>query len=133
MAVSGFNAEDIARNIMRELKLVREQLGVVFIQDIVPRTPVDTGHARRNWQVNWGVPNFNELPGVDRAGANTVQNGLSKIRAGRDRNAFLPLVIENNVPYIDKLNQGSSKQAPPMFIDLAIQRAVNQINLRRAR
>lgn len=126
-----FDADEISRAITNQLIIVREILGQEFMKEIVPKTPVDTGHARRNWQANWGAPTGNELPGVDKAGSNTVQSGLSKIRAGRARNPFLPLVIENNVPYIGRLNAGSSRQAPPMFVELAINAAINRIPGRR--
>lgn len=126
-----FSPAEIVRAITAELGVVREQLGIAFVQDIVPRTPVDTGHARRNWQVNYGAPNGNELPGVDKNGANTVQNGVSKVKAGRTRNAFIPLIVENNVPYIGRLNEGSSRQAPAMFVELSIRRAINQLPRRK--
>jgi hypothetical protein len=126
-----FRASEIVSTLTKEIQLVREQIGVAFMQDIVTRTPVDTGHARRNWQANYGAPNGNELPGVDRAGSNTVTNGVTKIKVGRTKNAFIPLVIENNVPYIGRLNDGWSRQAPAQFVELAIRRALNAVPERK--
>lgn len=130
MAIS-FSPKEIVRTLTKDLGLARNTIGEAFVRDIVPRTPVDTGHARRNWQVNFGAPNGQELPGVDKAGGNTVINGVSRIKSGGQRNAFLPLIIENNVPYIGRLNAGSSQQAPPMFVELSIRKAINAIARRK--
>ena len=126
-----FSPREIVGSLTKELRDARNDIGIAFVRDIVPRTPVDTGHARRNWQVNFGAPNGQELPGVDKAGSNTVVNGVSRIKSGGRRNAFIPLIIENNVPYIGRLNEGSSKQAPPMFVELSIRRAINVLGPRK--
>jgi len=126
-----FNSAEIMVALTSELAEAREVIATEFVKDIVPRTPVDTGHARRNWQVNWGVPTGNELPGVDKAGSDTVTSGVSKVRTGRNRNPFLPVVIENNVPYIGRLNAGSSKQAPANFVELSIVVAINRLKARK--
>jgi len=127
-----FDPAEIVRAIERELQEVRTVLGTEFLRDVVPRTPVDTGHARRNWQANYGAPSGQELPGVDQAGQNTIQSGVARIKSGEKRNAFLPLIIENNVPYIGRLNEGSSRQAPAMFVELSIRRAINRVPRRKA-
>ncbi len=126
-----FDAKEISRAIQDDIRAVREAIGIGFVRDIVPRTPVLTGHARRNWQVSWGSPTGNELPGFDRAGGATVSTGVSRMKTGRTRNAFLPVVIENNVPYIGRLNAGSSRQAPSNFVELSITKAINSINQRK--
>jgi hypothetical protein len=126
-----FDPKEIVRTLGVDLRKARELIGLAFVRDVVPSTPVRTGHARRNWQVNWGAPTGQELPGVDAAGGNTVINGEGRIKTGRRRNPFLPLVIENNVPYIGRLNEGSSKQAPPMFVERSIQLAINALPRRK--
>lgn len=114
-----------------DLKKARETIGIAFVRSVVPATPVRTGKARRNWQVNWVSPTGQELPGVDAAGGNTIINGEGRIKTGRRRNPFLPLIIENNVPYIGRLNAGSSRQAPPMFVERSIQVAINALPRRK--
>lgn len=126
-----FDAREIARTIGNEIAEVREIIGTEFVRDVVPRTPVLTGHARRNWQANFGSPTRNELPGVDKSGQATISTGISRIKAGKQRNPFLPLVIENNVPYIGRLNAGSSRQAPAMFVELAINLTINRVPQRK--
>lgn len=58
-----------------------------LVSDLKEATPVDTGNARDNWKV--------------------VPTGDPK----------RPFKIDNLVPYIQYLNQGSSKQAPAYFIE----------------
>lgn len=123
-----FDPKEISQAIQDDIRAVREIIGIAFIRDVVPRTPVLTGHARRNWQVSWGVPTGNELPGVDKSGGATIANGVSRMKTGRSRNPFLPVIIENNVPYIGKLNAGSSRQAPSNFVELSINKAINSLN-----
>jgi hypothetical protein len=132
MATIPFSSVEIINTLTGELRNARETVAVAFSKDIVPRTPVDTGHARRNWQATWGAPTSNELVGVDKTSVNTIQNLISVIRTGQRRNAFLPVVIQNNVPYIEKLNAGSSRQAPANFVELSITAATTALsNIRR--
>ena len=125
MATIPFNSDEIIRTIGSELIQQVNLIAGTFLSEVVPRTPVDTGHARRNWQVNVGAPNGQELPGVDVSGSLTITSGKSKLVASKGRNPFSLVFIENNTPYIGRLNEGSSRQAPAMFVDLAITAAVN--------
>lgn len=82
-------------------------------------TPVDTGHARAAWIPAVGAPTLVEPVGADGslASAGTAQVMAFKLGQGM-------LYISNVVPYVKRLNQGSSKQAPALFIEACIARAV---------
>lgn len=82
-------------------------------------TPVDTGRARSNWLGNIGSPaNFTSL---DKRGSERINfSGFSIDK---------PIHITNNLSYIQRLNDGSSKQAPSGFVERVITRVVN--NARR--
>ena len=103
-------------------------------------TPVDTGNARAQWTPQIGKPfraqgmplSDQDVPAfVSSAGSRSDVGVLSvatkyKLKSG-------PIYISNNAPYIMKLNQGHSNQAPAFFIQRAISKAVNQrynINVR---
>ena len=58
-----------------------------MVEDLKEATPVDTGRARDSWKIE-------ETQGMR-----------------------YPLVVKNNVPYIERLNAGSSKQAPSFFVE----------------
>lgn len=101
-------------------------------QAVVVSTPVDTGRARSNWIVALGdaadSPIEAYTPGEDRSteAANTqaaLAQGEAVIR-GYMGGQGTSIHITNNLPYIQKLNDGSSAQAPANFVETAVQQAV---------
>lgn len=87
-------------------------------------TPVDTGWARANWVPRIGEP--------FRGTAGTREN-VSQSEQGSGIAAVLGytlvrgrVYISNNVPYIGRLNDGSSQQAPAGFVEAAITKAVRE-------
>lgn len=86
-------------------------------------TPVKTGHARANWVPSIGTPHVAESQG-DGAHAAGVASILS---ASPERLAQRGAWESNNVPYINRLNEGSSQQAPANFVQAAIRRGVNKV------
>lgn len=76
---------------------------------IVLRTPVDTGRARGNWQVTLGTPSSETGTKLDPAGAMAQAKALTAL-AGYTPGASVFIV--NNLPYIVRLEYGSSAQAP---------------------
>lgn len=80
-------------------------------------TPVDTGHARANWVPSIGTP-ATEVVSGEAANASGVAALLGyKLENG-------PAWESNNVPYIQVLNDGSSTQAPALFIEAAVDKAL---------
>lgn len=99
-----------------------------FIED----TPRDTGWAASNWVPQIGQPYTVNLRGVTgedtiRAaipGSTAKQNaGMAQVATGYTLEQGA-VFVSNNVPYIMKLNDGSSKKAPAGFIQAGIERAV---------
>lgn len=102
---------------------------------LVKSTPVDKGVARSNWRVGIGAqPSaFIEAyaPGKnlgigERANASAaIAAGFARINtvkgvSGAGGGLKTAVYIGNNTPYIEKLNSGSSKQAPAGFIEMAL-------------
>ena len=104
-------------------------------QAVVMATPVDKGRARSNWIVQMDAPARTAIdayvPGDK--GSTAGPNSASAIAQGQaviagydgDRNSGI--AISNNLPYIDALNSGSSRQAPAGFVEKAVQAAVRQV------
>lgn len=97
---------------------------LVLDREVVTRTPVDTGRARSNWLVSIGNPRTDNIgpyaPGDagSTAGANVnmaLQQGNEAIGRYRIDNN-LDIYIANNLPYIGRLDDGWSPQAPPGYI-----------------
>lgn len=107
---------------------------------LVLKTPVDKGDARSNWRVSIGNQTFARIPAYapgrhlglgERANANAaIAIGFAKIeqlRPGRGNPLGSALYITNNVPYIERLNAGYSKQAPPGYINDCVSKAKSVI------
>lgn len=95
---------------------------------VVPATPVDTGRARGNWQTSIGSPLLGETGRLDKTGGVTINAGRAALSG---RKAEQTIYITNNVPYIGRLNDGYSAQAPANFVERAIKIAL--IGVRNAR
>ena len=89
-------------------------------------TPVDTGWARANW-----VPSVGRRARSPEGAERNVPAAAAKQAAGQAQVAGYKLergrvFISNNVPYILRLNDGYSKQAPRGFVQNAVRKAVTQ-------
>lgn len=91
-------------------------------------TPVDTGEAVSNWQVALNGPPANPLPPYvpGEGGSTRSMNAKAMLQTAR---SIIPkfyavngdtLFIGNTAPYIERLNKGSSTQAPAGFVEDAI-------------
>ena len=102
--------------------------------DLQETTPFDTGWAAANWIPNIGGQ-FSQSPVGERIRGKidvaTQQTAIAKIatqfRVGP------PIHITNNVPYIQKLNKGSSKKAPAGYVDSIIEKNVKKYGGRKIR
>lgn len=118
----------VASNLGENVRARVQNLIVDIGQRVVLETPIDTGKARRNWQ-----PGINSAP-VGTLDAPAGPNGgqqesILAIKAmARDWQLGQTFHITNNLPYISALNDGSSKQAPRLFVENAILAAVRQLN-----
>lgn len=98
---------------------------LVALRDLVLATPVDTGRARGNWQVEIGGSVVGESGFEDKSGDAAIRIGTATISTfGKGDGSIF---IGNNVPYIGRLNEGSSAQAPAGFVEKAVRGAVNII------
>jgi hypothetical protein len=76
---------------------------------VIKATPVDTGRAKNNWQCTIGSPASGELEEVDKTGSRAI----ARVYATVPQKIGSIVWLTNNVPYIRKLEYGSSKQAGP--------------------
>lgn len=102
-------------------QIVRGGAGV-FLDNVVPQTPYLTGQAVSNWLVGSGAP---RTAVVKAAGASRSAAVAATISAGKARIASYKhgtnIYISNNLPYIDLLNNGYSKQAAAGFVQGSLQ------------
>lgn len=92
-------------------------------------TPVDTGWARNNWSIQIGTPREAPIGSRDQAGAARGAQEASKGSVlGYTTASADEVYITNNVPYITRLNEGTSQQAPKGFVQQAIRRAIDKLS-----
>ena len=104
-----------------------------IVAELQATTPVDTGWARANWIPSIGAPspaaqapgssgNVGQAVGAQQAGiASLVVHGQAR------GTAPVSLFVTNGVPYIRRLNDGWSQQAPARFIEASIERAIARV------
>lgn len=86
-------------------------------------TPVDTGWASSNWQLGVGRRPSGVLGSPDSVPRGEADVGPVLRYTIKDG----PVWVANNVPYISRLNDGYSQQAPAGFIQRAVQKAVSDL------
>ena len=116
------------RAIVRDVRRLTER-AVINITLRVTRelkfhTPVDTGWARANWIPAVGAPQPAPVgtrgnAGAAVAAATTGQTRVLGYRLNRGKT-----FVTNNVPYIQRLNIGHSRQEPAGFVQRAIRQGV---------
>ena len=122
---SAAGAQKIEKIMLGRTEQLMKMASIEFFRQVIIATPVDTGRARFGWYITVNTPS-EEVPPM---GQYTIPSVESHSKVGtftvKDR-----LFITNNVPYITKLNAGSSKQAPAKFVEKAaerVQRAVSKL------
>lgn len=113
------------RAVEKDAERVIKRVGFACQNELKRATPVDTGWARANWQVSIGHP-------ITQTTGSREAVNVSAQAAGEARLLVYDLSqgdiwITNNVPYIQELNQGHSKQAPAGFVEDAIRAAIASI------
>lgn len=84
-------------------------IAMAMLNEIVLKSPVDTGRFRGNNIVSVGAPVYTSTDNVDKSGGETIQRGLSAM-SGLE--PYTQVFIQNNLPYSGALEDGHSKQAP---------------------
>lgn len=84
-------------------------IAIQCLNEVVMRTPVDYGRARANNQISIGSPVYQVLDRFDKDGGATILEGVTRL-SGLE--PYTVVYLQNNLPYIERLEDGHSKQAP---------------------
>ncbi len=110
--VSSFRRKASAR-----MDLVRAKISLDLLSRIVLRTPVDLGRARGNWQTTIGAPAQGTVEAFDPSGQATISNAAAVLEnVAGDQVVWMT----NNLPYIKRLEEGWSGQAPAGMVAVTI-------------
>jgi hypothetical protein len=123
-----------AKNVGDNSNVVVRKVALAIDQALVLSTPVDTGRARANWQVNVAAPSSGlvesfpiadgdqvGLPGT--SGTFAMQTAIAATKGYSGGGIY----ISNNLPYIIPLNDGHSHQAEPGFVENAILNGIRAV------
>lgn len=119
------NLEKLAKSVDERASAVAIKTAEVILKELVFVTPVDTSKALSNWQITLGAPAEMLRPPYypGRLGSTQEQSANAAIKAGLDvlkaKRAGVSIFISNNAPYIRRLNEGWSSQAPAGFVERA--------------
>ncbi len=121
MSVASFNVDlnKFAKSMDIELETVVRKLAFEVYKGVTQKTPVDTGRAKANWMLGYGSIN------------STITNNTTFTLVQPPKGSGKrPIYITNNLPYISKLENGSSKQAPNGMVNLTmltVQRSIRNV------
>ena len=130
MQTLSLSMKALAHEIPDRVNALKRKIALDILKNVVLMTPVDTGRAKGNWLVNIGSAATGVLgTGDDKSDRQLFghEGGGSLAKGGATINSAKPLspiYITNNLPYIQALNAGHSKQAPKMFVQMGIRRAI---------
>lgn len=102
----------------------RVDLALAIARNVAEAMPVDTGYALANTVISAGEPPAEPFgaPGDVSAADAGAAASLAQVMALRDPNAQVN--VSNAVPYLPRLNAGSSPQAQAGFWERAVNEAV---------
>lgn len=110
-----------ANDIPKQVNEIKKQAVQEIILQVVPDTPVRTGQARSNYFTTNGTAS-----GSITAHGPFTKDGYQSVNRMRvalqGARPGVAMHITNNLPYIARLNQGYSAQAPAQFVEIAIAR-----------
>jgi hypothetical protein len=111
-----------------KINRIKRQAALAAAQTVINATPFDTGRAKNNWLTSVGSTIDSEVEGTsfDRSGMAAIADAQNVIASVGD-NDTQDIFITNNLPYIQRLNEGYSAQAPAGFVRMALVAAVNAI------
>lgn len=121
---------DISRFVEKangNIERAARQAVVLAAQGLIARTPVDTGQARGNWVFGAGAINY-EVVETRRDASGGATLGAISAAVMTVRIASVPyLYVSNSLPYIQRLEDGWSQQAPAGMVKATLAELPRQI------
>lgn len=124
----GQQAEAIRSKIKKQIETIFKALTLEIDRELRIATPVDTGYARANWVPSVGSPHVGDVGARGLVGSSAHAAGVGQVLRFRLEDGTT--WVSNSAEYIQRLNYGHSKQAPAMFIEAAVDRAIATIQTR---
>lgn len=116
--------KSVSRTLNDDVNELSKRVALLLVQRLVYETPVDTSQALSNWQVSVKYKARGTVPAheVGKKGSTRQQSAASTLMEAygviQSKKYGQALHVTNNLGYIVELNQGKSKQADALFIDV---------------
>jgi len=115
---TGANADKVVRNVVLDIGkslVMKTPVGDPKYWKSKPPKGYAGGHARGNWQHSVGSRVIEEIDCIDKSG----QKSIDRIEQSIPQSAAgLVHYVQNSVPYIKRLEEGHSRQAPHGMVAL---------------
>jgi len=118
MGSFSIDLEQFAGKAVKNADQVTRKIALGVFRGVELKTPVKTGRARGNWQVTTGSPASGTVDATDPSGGRVLGEIASKCTAWDPKTGAIYLT--NNLPYIERLENGSSTQAPSGMVAVTI-------------
>lgn len=124
---------DIRQSTAKEIIRLALDIHGELIDNPPQGTPVDTGWASANWWPAVGTAPTGNIgtPEQGSVGGRQAQQAAGVAQVLSYTLSTAPIYITNNVPYINRLNNGWSQQSPAGFVDRAVQVAVSKFRAKQ--
>lgn len=119
-------ADDTANKVKKIKSEAVPKIALEVLKNLEIETPVDTSKALSNWQITLGSQSWALLPahfagGKGSTRKQSIQETISQaIITLNNRTEEQDVYITNNLPYIKRLNNGYSSQAPKGFVEACV-------------
>jgi hypothetical protein len=121
----------IKRSIALRVATLKHQVASDLFDRITHSNPVASGRSRASWRAGVGTVDATPAPKpagtIIAAGAPALPPATFPALPLAD--AGVPILIANDLPYVPRLEQGYSAQAPAGFIGLSIDATVRSVPL----
>ena len=122
--IKGFERDlnKFAKSIGVKTEIAIKKIALQTFTGVVKKTPVDTGRARAGWVIGVEQPrNSPFILGEAKLSASEIGSRAAIEIASLSRiTPFSTVFISNNLPYIEVLEEGSSKQAPEGMVAVTL-------------
>ncbi len=126
----GIRSKKVTRLVEERAITVSKRIALATHRRLVKATPVKTGRTSASWTIAVGAPNLNIRP----PGRYYVGSAFQRLKATRRNLRGFKLgdeiFIANGAPWIRKLNNGSSRQAPKRFVEAVVREVRTFISTR---
>ena len=129
--------DDMVRNANRavdpKLDKLGRALGLEMQKRIMDKTPVDTGRARANWNASIGDADGSTSESTS---ASATLARANAVVSGFELSEGASFFVANGLPYIESLEEGSSRQAPNGMAQITVRelkRLADRIGARLSR